>query len=99
MLDLRGIKKTLEKLEKVKQEDPGEIKCVEKGRAEVRYSYYYEGTMVFTFGITRGSQAKSKQFGYVPRQMLLEKKQYKLLHDCPWTKGDYNKEIIRKKKV
>lgn len=93
MLDLQGIRTTIAKLEK--RNDPGEIKYVERGRKEIRYSYYYKGAMVFTFGITRGSQAKSKLFAYVPRQMHLKRQEYKLLYDCPMTKRDYNKKIVR----
>jgi hypothetical protein len=49
--------------------------------------------MIFTFGITRGTGAKSKKFYYVPEQMRLKNQEYKLLHDCPWSKRDYNNKL------
>lgn len=96
MLNLSGIRTALAKLEKQNKDDPGEIKYTETGRKENRYSYYYKGIMIFTFGITSGSQAKSKTFDYVPRQMHLKRQQYKSLHDCPWTKANYNEELAKK---
>ncbi|MHA2054391.1 MAG: hypothetical protein ACW99F_12410 [Candidatus Hodarchaeales archaeon] len=64
------------------------------GRKENRYSYLFNGKMEFTFGITRSSKAGSKKFRYVPRQMGLNNSEYKLLHDCPWNKKDYNNKLI-----
>jgi hypothetical protein len=92
MLDLKGIEKTLVKL-KGSKEDAGHIECTTRGRAEIRYSYYFGRDMIFTFGITRGTGAKSKNFYYVPRQMGLKNQEYKLLHDCPWSKKDYNNRL------
>ncbi len=46
MLDQKGIKKTLDKLKKFKEEgeeDLGHIKCVEEGRREIRYYYIFKG--------------------------------------------------------
>jgi len=96
MLDQKGIKKTLDKLKKFKEEgeeDLGHIKCVEEGRREIRYYYIFKGEQIFTFGLTRGSSAKSKTFYYVPKQMGLNNQEYKLLHDCPWSKRDYNNKL------
>lgn len=96
MLDLKGIQKTLDKLKRSKvkgEENLGHIECIKGGRAEIRYSYYFEREMIFTFGITRGTSAKSKKFYYVPEQMRLKNQEYKLLHDCPWSKRDYNNKL------
>ena len=91
MLDLKGINKVFEKLKNTAI--PGEIKIQDTGRNENRYSYHFNGKMAFTFGITRGSKSKSKKFYYVPRQMLISTKEYQKLHDCPWSKEDYNKKL------
>ena len=91
MLDLKGIKKSLKKLKR--KNEPGDLKIEEAGRPETRYSYYLDGQMVFTFGLTRSSKAKSKRFRYVPQQMGLTTQEYKNLHDCPWNKRDFNKKI------
>ncbi len=91
MLDLKGILKTLEKLDD--QSAPGRIDYHE-GRRHPRYSYVLEGTEVFSFGFTRSSSAKSMEFDYVPRQMGLKRKEYRDLHDCPMTKKQYNEKVI-----
>jgi hypothetical protein len=91
MLDIKGVEKVMDKLKG--KDDPGEFEKTEKGRAEIRYSYYLQGKMVFTFGLTRGSSAKSKKFYYVPRQMLISREEYENLHNCPWSKKDYNNKI------
>jgi len=96
MLDLKGIEKTLNKLKRSNEkgeENLGHIKRVERGRAEIRYSYYFQGKQIFTFGISRGTATKSKKFHYVPKQMGLQNQEYKLLHDCPWNKKDYNNKL------
>jgi hypothetical protein len=92
MLDLKGIKKTLKKLKDA--EEPGDLLVETSGRKENRYSYLFNGKMEFTFGITRSSKVGSKKFRYVPRQMGLNNSEYKLLHDCPWNKKDYNNKLI-----
>ncbi len=96
MLDLEGILKTLRKLGD--QSDPGHVEYHE-GRKHPRYSYVLQGTEVFSFGITRGSSAKSIEFNYVPRQMGLKRKEYRDLHDCPMTKEQYNIKMIESDKV
>jgi hypothetical protein len=96
MLDLKGIQKTLDKLKRSKvkgEEELGHIECIKGGRAEIRYSYFFERRMIFTFGITRGAGAKSKRFYYVPEQMGLKIQEYKMLHDCPWGKRDYHNKL------
>ncbi|MEW6665149.1 MAG: hypothetical protein AB1512_08005 [Thermodesulfobacteriota bacterium] len=92
MLDLRGIERVMEKLRD--KNAPGELEYSPEGRSEIRYSYYLNGKMMFTFGLTRGSKAKSKSYYYVPRQMKVNNRGYKDLHDCPWKKFDYNKHLI-----
>jgi uncharacterized protein YceH (UPF0502 family) len=92
MLDLKGIKKTLKKLKDT--DEPGELVVKESGQKENRYSYLFDGKMEFTFGITRSSKAKSKRFSYIPGQMGLKRSEYKLLHDCPMSKKDYNNKLI-----
>lgn len=91
MLDLDGVNKALRKLFRANEDDLGVLTVVEKGRAENRYYYHFNGTMIFTFGITRSSAAKSKKFKYIPRQMGITNQEYKNLHDCPWNKDDYNR--------
>ena len=86
MLDIDGIKIVLEKLKD--KTEPGELKCIEGGRREKRYSYYYKGKLIFTFGLTRSSSAKSKKFGYIPRQMCLLTNEYRKMHDCSWYKKE-----------
>jgi len=71
MLDLKGIEKTMKKLKEETEE--GEIRFTTGRGGENRFSYYFKGQLVFTFGLTRGSRQKSKQFHYVPRQMHLQK--------------------------
>jgi hypothetical protein len=96
MLDLKSIERTLNKLKRsnVKgEENLGHIELDDKGRKEIRYSYYFQGKQIFTFGISRGTATKSKKFRYVPRQMGLQNQEYKLLHDCPWSKSDYNNKL------
>jgi hypothetical protein len=91
MLDLKGISKTLAKLDD--QGVPGHVDYHE-GRKHPRVSYILEGTEVFSFGLKRGSAAKSMEFDYVPRQMGLKRKEYRDLHDCPMSKEEYNKKLI-----
>lgn len=93
MFDLKGINKVITKLENA--EEPGTITYKEAGQKEIRCSYELNGKMAFTFGLTRSSKAKSKNFRYVPRQMGITNKKYRKLHDCPWKKQDYNKELIK----
>lgn len=97
MLDLKGIKKTFKKLSK--KNEPGETVIQESGRPENRYSYFLNGKMAFTFGITRGSRGKSIKFRYVPKQMGLSASEYQKLHDCPLSKKEYNEILIESKKV
>ena len=78
---------------------PGEIKYITSRGNENRYSYYYEGKLVWTFGITRSPKKKEIDFKYVPRQMGLNNKEYRELEDCTKTKEDYNKLIIEKGKI
>lgn len=92
MLDLKGIKKTLEKLDE--KSEPGEIRYEEEGRKEQRYSYLLNNIMIFTFGITRGSSVKSKRFSYVPRQMHLTQPEYRIFHDYTMSKEEYNRKLI-----
>lgn len=90
MLDLRGIKKTLEKLDD--SDGPGRVESRE-GRNHSRYSYVLGGTLVFSFGVTRSSKSKSIAFDYVPRQMGLKRMEYRDLHDCPMSKEQYNQKM------
>jgi len=92
MLDLKGIQKVITKLKK--GETPGEVKYDTEGRSEIRVSYFLKNKMAFTFGLTRSSKAKSKNYYYIPRQMGISNREYKKLHDCPWDKADYNKKLI-----
>lgn len=92
MLDLKGIQRTMKKLEDEAQ--PGEIRYTSSRGGENRFSYYLEGQLVFTFGLTRGSRQESQQLHYVPRQMHLHRWQYKELHDCPMSKAAYNQVVI-----
>jgi hypothetical protein len=96
MLDLAGVKKTLEKLDD--KSLPGHVEYHER-RKHPRYSYVLEGTEVFSFGYTRGSKAKSKELTYVPRQMGLTRGQYRDLHNCPMSKEQYNQKIIELGKI
>ena len=91
MLDLKGIEKSLSKLKSNKE--PGLLRREPSGRAEIRYSYVLNEEMVFTFGLTRSSKARSKKYHYVPHQMGLINKEYRMLHDCPWSKADYNNKL------
>jgi|GEM_PF-2535019 len=97
MLDLKGIERVMKKLED--ETHPGEIRFTTKRGGENRFSCYFKGQFIFTFGLTRGSRQKSKQFHYVPRQMHLQRWQYKELHDCPMSKADYNQLLIDTEKV
>lgn len=92
MLDLKGIMKSIEKLED--QKEPGKIE-IEEGRKHTRYTYILEGTVAFSFGLTRSSKAKSKTFYYVPQDMGLTMPEYRKLHDCPWTKKNLNEKLIQ----
>jgi len=96
MLDLDGILKTLKKLDD--RTEPG---CVEfrEGKKHSRYSYVLEETVVFSIGLTRGSSAKSMEFNYVPKQMGLNRKEYRDLHVCPMTKEQYNNKMFESGKV
>ena len=91
MLDRKGIRKVMKKLEN--DRDPGEIEHIPEGRKEERYSYFLNGEMKFTFGLTRSSKAKSKRLHYVPTQMHLSTPEYSKLHDCTWYKKDLNKKL------
>lgn len=97
MLDLKGIERVMKKLSDEAQ--AGEIRFTASRGGENRFSYYFNGQLVFTFGLTRGSRQKSKQFHYVPRQMHLQRGQYKELHDCPMSKTNYNQLLIDSGKV
>lgn len=92
MLDIKGVERVMKKLEEKTQ--AGEIRFTASRGGENRFSYYLQGQLVFTFGLTRGSRQKSKQFQYVPRQMHLQRWQYKELHDCPMSKAEYNQHLI-----
>jgi len=97
MLDAKGIEIVMKKLKDETQ--PGEIRFTTSRGGENRFSYYFKGQLVFTFGLTRGSRQKSKQFHYVPRQMHLQRRQYLELHDCPMSKASYNQLLIDAGKV
>jgi len=92
VLDLKGIESTMEKLRR--ENGPGEIEYISKGRDELRYAYYLNEKMAFTFGLTRSSKKKSKMFYYVPRQMGITNGEYRKLHECPWKKRDLNQKLI-----
>ena len=92
MLDLKGIESVMKKLKDETQ--AGEVRFTASRGGENRFSYYFQGQLIFTFGLTRGSRQKSKQFHYVPRQMHLQRWQYKELHDCPMSKAEYNQLLI-----
>jgi len=97
MLDLKGIERVMKKLGD--ESLAGEIRFTAGRGGENRFSYYFNGQLVFTFGFTRGSRQKSKQFHYVPRQMHLQRGQYKELHDCPMSKAEYNQLLFDAGKV
>jgi len=92
MLDLKGIEATMKKLKK--ENGPGEVEYTSKGRDEIRYTYYLNEKMAFTFGLTRSSKKKSKIFYYIPQQMGITNGEYRKLHECPWKKRDLNKKLI-----
>jgi hypothetical protein len=92
MFDLNGIQTVMDKLKDDKQ--PGDLEYIKSGKKHMRYIYYFNDKVAFSFGLTRGSKAKSMKFPYVPRQMGLQNKEYKALHDCPWDKSDYNNFLI-----
>jgi len=101
MLTIKGIKQTMDKLNRrYENGEPveGEIVFDASRGNENRYSYYYKGQLVFTFGITRSPRKKSKQFHYVPRQMHLQRQEYRRLYNCPMSKREYN-ELIAKGKI
>jgi hypothetical protein len=97
MLDLKGIEIVMKKLGDETQ--PGEIRFTASRGGENRFSYYFNGQLIFTFGLTRGSRQKSKHFHYVPRQMHLQRRQYQELHDCPMSKAEYNQHLVDSGKV
>jgi len=97
MLDLKGIERVMKKLGDEAQ--AGELRFTTSRGGENRFSYYFNGQLVFTFGFTRGSRQKSKQFHYVSRQMHLQRWQYKELHDCPMSKAEYNQLLVDAGKV
>lgn len=92
MFDLKGINKVMAKLKKT--EEPGTLTYQGAGRRERRWSYELNGKMAFTFGLTKSSKAKSKKYRYVSQHMHINNKKYRKLHDCPWKKKHYNKELI-----
>ena len=92
MHDLKGIEIVMGKLKE--KGFPGELTHEPEGRAEIRYEYCLGKKMVFTFGITRSSKAKSKKFYYVPKQMQISGNEYAKLHQCPWKKPDYNNRLV-----
>jgi hypothetical protein len=92
MYDLKGIEAVMGKLKR--KEVPGELIHIPEGRAEIRYEYNLGGEMVFTFGLTRSSKAKSKRFPYVHRQMKISGSEYAKLYECPWKKKDYNNRLV-----
>ena len=97
MLFPNDIKVTMEKLAAEYEqgvEVDGEIVYRDDRGGENRYSYFLQGQLVFTFGISRGSRVRSKKLAYVPRSMHLTRKQYKALHKCPMSKQDYNNLIL-----
>lgn len=102
MLTLKGIKQTMDKLNR-RYEDgesiEGEITFDASRGNENRYSYYYKGQLVFTFGITRSPRKKSKQFHYVPRQIHLQRQEYRRLYNCPMSKREYNEKLIAEGKI
>ena len=102
MLTLKGIQVTMNKLNRQLENGvpvEGEIVFNTRRGGENRYSYYYQGQLVFTFGITRGSRQKSKQFHYIPRQMHLQRQEYRRLYDCPMSKKEYNEKLIAEGKI
>ncbi len=64
MLDPKGIQPTMKKLEDARES--GEMRFTSGRGGENRYAYYFAGQLIFTFGLTRGSRQKSKQF-HCPR--------------------------------
>ncbi len=92
MLDLKGIQTSMKKLGD--SNVPGEMEHITGERKEIRYTYFFNQKMAFTFGITRSSKVKAKKFHYVPRQMHLTKHEYQELYECPMSKNDYNKKLI-----
>lgn len=91
MPNLESIKRVMRKLEK--DETPGVVDYQPTGRKEERYSYYLDGEMAFTFGITRSPKAKSKKFYYVSTQMGLTNKEYRDLDECTFFKKDLNEKL------
>lgn len=102
MLTLKGIQKTMDKLNQRYEGGEaieGEVVFDTSRGGENRYSYYYKGQLVFTFGITRSPRKRSKQFHYVPRQMHLNRQEYRLLYNCPMSKKEYNEKLIAEGKI
>jgi hypothetical protein len=102
MLTLKGIQQTMDKLNRRREDGKaveGEIVFDASRGGENRYSYYYKGQLVFTFGITRSPRQKSKQFHYAPRQMFLQRQEYRRLYNCPMSKREYNEKLIAEGKI
>ena len=97
MFDLDGIETALHKLKD--KNEPGYIEYETGRKKHIRYSYILNEKIAFSFGITRSSKARSKNFYYVATQMGLTNKEYKKLHDCPWKKKDLNKKLKESEEV
>jgi len=102
MLTLKGIQQTMDKLNRRREDNEvveGETVFDASRGGENHYSYYYKGQLVFTFGITRSPRQKSRQFHYVPRQMHLQRQEYRRLYNCPMSKRKYNEKLIAEGKI
>lgn len=77
----------------------GEIEFKDNRGKENRFTYWYKGRKVFTCGISRGSRKRAKNYWYVPEQMGLTNKEFKLLRECPMSKREYNEKMIEQGKI
>ncbi len=77
----------------------GRVEHTSKRKGHDRFTYYYMGRQIFTFGITRGSKKKETLFSYVPGQMLLNLPDYRKFNSCTMSKKEYNEKLIEKGKI
>ena len=101
MLTLKGINETMNKLNSKRENGEfveGEIQET-NGKKHDRFSYIYKNQLVFTIGFTRSPRKRSKKFNYVPRQMHLQRQEYRILHACDMSKREYNEKLIEEGKI
>ena len=91
MFNLKDVKFVMDKVRK--DAEPGEVLYVPEGRPEIRYEYILDDELAFTFGLTRVSKGKSKQYSYIPRNIGITNKEWRGLRDCSWNKSDLNNKL------